>query len=62
MLTETKLQFKQVFSGQVWKSHEFPVHTPVKEVAQRLHLTEGRVATALRKHYDRVAEYQITQV
>lgn len=62
MLTETKLIFKQVYCGEVWKLHEFPANTSVKKVAQKLHLTEGRVATALRKNSDRLAEYQISRI
>jgi hypothetical protein len=59
MLTDSDYQFKQVWAGQVWRTHTFPKLTPVKHIAQKLQITEAPLRKALLRRQQTVAQYDI---
>lgn len=61
MLTDTELQFKQVWCGQVWRSHTFPRLTPVKVIAEELLCTEAPLRKALIKRDSNFKQWDIVR-
>lgn len=58
-ITDVRLQFKQIFGMEEWRSFEFPPHTPILDIADRLQIPADKIATALRKGRDRICQYTI---
>jgi hypothetical protein len=61
MFTDANLEFKQVWAGEVWRTHTFPKMTPVKQVAQKLQITEAPLRKALLRKQNSVAQFDIVR-
>ena len=59
MLTDTEIEFKEVWCGQVWRCYTFPRMTPVKAIAQKLQCTEAPLRKALVKRQPSFAQWDI---
>lgn len=62
MLTDTELEFKQVWCGQVFREYTFPPLTPVKDIAEELLCTEAPLRKALCRRQRNFKQWNITRV
>ena len=61
MLTDTELEFKQVWCGQVFRARTFPPLTPIKVIAEDLLCTEAPLRKALTKRQTQFKQWDITR-